>query len=112
MRKIFALTIALMLSVGAVFADEIKAVFVKYADGKITAKVDDKEKTFVVDTEAKFKIKTGKDGTEKEVSIVDVITNEKRGYKEGDKITLTVEKDKVVKVARERGEKGKKDKDK
>jgi hypothetical protein len=107
MRKIFALTIALMLSVGAVFADEIKAVFVKYADGKITAKVDDKEKTFVVDTDAKMKTK-GKDGAEKEVSIVDYITNEKRGLKDGDKVTLTVEKDKVVKVARERGEKGKK----
>lgn len=100
MRKIFALSIALMLSVGAVFADEIKAVFVKYEGGKITAKVDDKEKTFVVDTDAKMKF--GKQGAEKEVSIVDYITNEKRGLKEGDKVTLTVEKDKVIKVARER----------
>jgi hypothetical protein len=106
MRKIFALTIALMLSVGAVFADEIKAVFKKYADGKITVTVDDKEKTYEVDKDAKMKF--GKQGEEKEVSIVDYITNEKRGLKDGNKITLTVEKDKVVKVARERGEKGKK----
>jgi hypothetical protein len=97
MRKIVALSLALFLSVGALLAEEIKGVFKKYEDGKVTITVEDKEKTFPVDTEAKLKFK-GKDGTEKEVGLTDMM----KFMKEGTKVTLTVEKDKVIKVDRER----------
>jgi hypothetical protein len=99
MRKIVALTLALFLSVGAVFADEIKGVFVKFSDGKLTVKVDEKDKEFVVDTAAKVKIKD-KDKNEKEVPLTEVLTG--KGYKEGVKLILTVEKDKVVSVKKEK----------
>jgi hypothetical protein len=103
MRKIVALTLALFLSVGAVFADEIAAVFKKYEDGKLTVTVDEKDKTYAVDTAAKVKFKD-KDGNEKEVALTDSF----KRFKEGTKIKITVEGDKVTKVTGGKGGKDKK----
>ncbi|WP_020468031.1 hypothetical protein [Zavarzinella formosa] len=96
-RKFVAAGVAVVLAVGSVFAEEIKAVFVKNDDKTITVKVDDKEKTYQVDTAKKIKFKT-KDGEEKEITIVDGL----KRRKEGDKVTLTVEGEKVVGVKAER----------
>ena len=57
-----------MIAVGAVFAEEIKGTFVKFADGKLTIKVDDKEKEYKVPSDLKVKFK-GKDGEEKEFPV-------------------------------------------
>lgn len=99
-RKFVAASLALVLAVGSIFAEEIKGIFVK-ADGEsITVKVDDKEKTYKFSTnKIKIKIK----GEEKEVSVADTV----KRRKEGDKVTLTVDKDVVTSV---KGE-GKKKKD-
>jgi hypothetical protein len=88
-RKCFAAIIASMLVAGGLFAEDIKAVFKKFEDGKVTVTVDDKEKTYKVDPDAsvKFKFK----GEEKEVKLVDSF----KRYKEGTKVTLTI-KDNVV----------------
>ena len=85
-RKFFAAVVASMLVVGGLFADEIKGVFKKYDDGKVTISVDEKEKTYKVDKDAKVKVK-------KE----DVLLTEALGkWKEGQKATFTVEKDVVT----------------
>jgi hypothetical protein len=94
-RKFLAASVALVIVGGAVFAEEISAIFVKYADGKITVKVDDKEKTYDVDKDAKVKVGKG----QKEVSLPEAIER----FKEGSKVKLTVENNKVVKARRERG---------
>lgn|SRR5262245_36075313 len=94
-RKFLAALVALVIGVGAIFAEEIKAVFVKYDDGKLTVKVDDKEKTYEVDKDAVVKFK------DKEFPLTKALANEKI-YKEGTKVTITVEKDKVTKVVREK----------
>ena len=56
-RKFFAAIVASMLVVGGLFADEIKGVFKKFDDGKVTISVDDKEKTYKVDKDATVKVK-------------------------------------------------------
>lgn len=94
-RKFAAALVALVLAVGAVFADEVKAVFVKYADGKLTVKVDDKEKEYKVPADAKRK---GKDGVEEEVLLKDRFGKRK----EGDKVILTVEGDTLKNIERDR----------
>lgn len=94
-RKFLAALVALVIGVGAIFAEEISAIFVKYDEGKLTLKVDDKEKTFDVDKDAKMTIKIK--GEEKEVLLVDSL----KRYKEGRKVKVTVEKDKVTKVVPE-----------
>lgn len=100
MRKLCAAMVALMLAVGGIFADEIKGVFVK-SDGKeVTVKVDDKEKTFKIDEKAVMK-KKGKDGAEKEYNVGEALAKQK----EGAKLTLTVEKDKVTGFKGEGGKK-------
>ena len=43
-RKFFAAVVALTLVVGGLFADDIKGVFKKFEDGKVTVAVDGKEK--------------------------------------------------------------------
>ena len=92
-RKFAAALVALVIAVGSVFADEIKGTFVKFADGKLTLKVDDKEQEFKIPADLKQKRK-GKDGEEKEYVVADMLGK----VKEGTKITLTTEKDEVKNV--------------
>ena len=99
-RKFMAASLALVLAVGSIFAEEIKGVFVKADAESITIKEGDKEKTYKFST-AKVKIKIK--GEEKEIAVADTV----KRRKEGDKVTLTVEKDVVTSV---KGE-GKKKKD-
>ena len=65
-RKFAAALVALVIAVGSMFADEIKGTFVKFADGTLTLKVDDKDKEYKIPADLKVKYKT-KDGEEKEV---------------------------------------------
>ena len=95
-RKCFAAIIASMLVAGGLFAEDIKAVFKKFEDGKVTVTVDDKEKTYKVDPDASIKFKT-KGGDEKEVKLVDSF----KRYKEGTKVTLTIKDDVVTGAKRE-----------
>jgi hypothetical protein len=104
-RKFLAVVLGSMLAVGGLFADEIKGVFKKFEDGKLTfVDADGKEKTYKVDPDAKFKRK-GKDGTETEVEVTKMLQS--KFMKDGSKITVTVEKDMVTKVVPEFGRKKK-----
>jgi hypothetical protein len=96
-RKCAAALVALVIAFGAVFADEVKGTFVKFADGVLTIKVDDKNKEYKIPSD--LKIKRGKDGTETPAS--EVLAN----TKEGREVTLTVDGDKVTKVQLKRGKK-------
>ena len=97
-RKFAAALVALVITVGAVFAAEIKGTFVKFADGTLTIKVDDKEKEYKIPADLKGKRK-GKDRTEQEY-----LVSERLGKaKEGAEITLTVDGDKVTAVKMKRG---------
>ena len=82
------------------FADEIKGTFVKYADGKLTLKVDDKDKEFNIPADLKVKRKFGKDGEEKEIAVRDILSS--KFMKEGTKMTVTTDGDKVTDVKMER----------
>jgi hypothetical protein len=96
-RKFAAALVCLAIAVGAVFAEEVKGTFVKFADGKLTLKVDDKEKDYKIPDD--LKVKRGKDGTE-------VPASEALGKaKEGREITLTVDGSKVTNVKMGRGKK-------
>ena len=64
-RKFAAALVAVVIAVGAVFADEVKGTFVKFADGTLTLKVGDANKDYKIPADLKVKQKT-KDG-EKEV---------------------------------------------
>jgi hypothetical protein len=99
-RKFAAALVALAIAVGAVFAEEVKGTFVKFADGKLTLKVDDKEKEYKIPSDLKVKRKT-KDGEVKESSAADALSR----AKEGREITLTVDGDKVTNVKMGRGKK-------
>jgi Rieske Fe-S protein len=101
-RKFAAAVVALAIAVGAVFAEEVKGTFVKFADGKLTVKVDDKEKEYKVPSDLKVKFK-GKDGEEKEFPVSGMLGR----MKEGTKLTLEVDKDEVKSVKAERKGKGK-----
>jgi Rieske Fe-S protein len=96
-RKFAAALVALVIAVGAVFAEEIKGTFVKFADGKLTVKVDDKEKEYKVPSDLKIKRK-GKDGTETEVSASDALGK----YKEGAKMIIEEEGGTVKSFKRDR----------
>jgi len=96
-RKFAAALVALAIAVGAVFAEEVKGTFVKFADGKLTLKVDDKEKDYKIPSD--LKVKRGKDGTE--VPASDALAK----VKEGREITLTVDGDKVTNIKMARGKK-------
>ena len=95
-RKFAAAFVAMVIAVGAVFAEEIKAVFVKYADLKLTVTVDDKEKVYDVDKDATVKFK------DKEYPLTKALESGK-AFKEGTKMILTVEKDKVTSAKRDTG---------
>ena len=89
--------LAMVIAVGAVFAEEIKGTFVKFADGKLTIKVDDKDKEYKVSDDLKQKYKD-KNGDEKEFQVTKMFGK----MKEGTKLTLDVDKDEVKKVTREK----------
>jgi hypothetical protein len=91
-RKFAAALVALVIAVGAVFAEEIKGTFVKFADGALTLKVDDKDKEYKVPADLKVKYKSK--GEEKEA-----LASERLGRaKEGQQVTLTVDGGKVTDV--------------
>ena len=91
-RKFFAVLVALALIAGGLFADEIKGVFKKFDDGKVTVEVDGKAKTYKVSTTAKQKYK------KEDTLVTDILKN----WKEGDKGTFTVDNEEVTKVAKEK----------
>ena len=98
-RKFAAALVAVVIAVGAVFADEVKGTFVKFADGTLTLKVGDANKDYKIPADLKVKRKT-KDG-EKEV-----LASERLGKgKEGAEVTLTVDGDKVTDVKMKRAPK-------
>jgi hypothetical protein len=99
-RKFAAALVCLGIAVGAVFAEEVRGTFVKFADGTLTLKVDDKEKDYKIPSDLKVKRK-GKDGTETEMSAADALGK----AKEGREITLTVDGSKVTNVKMGRGKK-------
>jgi hypothetical protein len=99
-RKFAAALVALVIAVGAVFADEIKGTFVKFSGGTLTIKVDDKEKEYKIPSDLKVKYKD-KNGDEKEVPASARLEK----AKEGAEVTLTVDGDKVTDVKVKRAKK-------
>ena len=97
-RKFAAALVALVIAVGAVFAEEIRGTFVKFSDGKLTVKVDDKEKDYKVPSDLTVKFKN-KDGEEKEFPVSGMLSK----MKEGTKLKLEVDGDTVKKVGRDGG---------
>lgn len=91
-RKFAAALVALVIGFGAVFAEEVKGTFQKFADGKLTLKVGDKDKDYKIpaDLKIKFKVK----GEEKEALASDRLGK----AKEGQEVTLTVDGEKVTDV--------------
>ena len=96
-RKFAATLLALVFAVGAVFAEEIKGTFVKFADGKLTIKVDDKDKEFKIPADLTQKVKVK--GEEKEIKVSDMLSSPK--MKEGTKLVVVTDKDEVKSVKRE-----------
>ena len=96
-RKFAAALVAVVIAVGSIFAEEVKGTFVKFADGKLTIKVDDKEKEYKIPADLKIKRK-GKDGTETEVVVTDMLGK----AKEGTAYVLTVDGEKVTDIKRDR----------
>jgi hypothetical protein len=100
-RKCAAALVALVIAVGSIFADEVKGVFVKFADGTLTLKVDDKDKEFKIPADLKVKRKFK--GEEKEIEVSKMLQS--KFMKEGEtKLIVVTEGDKVtdVKVDRTR----------
>ncbi|HKA05764.1 MAG TPA: hypothetical protein VKD71_00810 [Gemmataceae bacterium] len=92
-RKFAAALVALAIATGSIFAEEVKGLFVKFSEGTLTLKVDDKDKDYKIPTDLKIKRK-GKDGTETEIAASDVLSK----TKEGREVTLTVDGAKVTGV--------------
>jgi len=99
-RKFAAALVALVIAFGAVFAEEVKGTLVKFADGTLTIKVDDKEKEYKIPADLKVKRKDRKTGEETETLASEVLSNEKA---KGREVTLTVDGEKVTKVEVKRG---------
>src|SRR5215831_17743856 len=99
-RKFAAALVALVIGFGAVFAEEVKGTFVKFADGTLTLKVDDKDKEYKIPADLKIKRKN-KQGEETEIAASDILGK----AKEGREITLTVDGSKVTDVKMKRGKK-------
>lgn len=57
-RKFLSAFVALVIAGGSIFAEEIRATFMKYSDGKVTVKVKDEEKSYTVDEKASIKVST------------------------------------------------------
>ena len=92
-RKFAAALLALVFAVGAVFAEDVKGAFVKFADGTLTIKVGDANKDYKIPSDLKIKYKD-KNGDEKEVSAADRLGK----AKEGAEVTLKVDGEKVTEV--------------
>jgi hypothetical protein len=92
-RKFAAALVAVVIAFGAVFAEEVKGTFVKFADGTLTLKVDDKDKEYKIPADLKIKRKN-KQGEETETPASEVLGK----TKEGRNVVLTVDGDKVTKV--------------
>jgi hypothetical protein len=95
-RKCIATVVALILAVGGLLAEDVKGIFKKYEDGKVTITVDDKDAkdgkkdvTYKVDPNAKTRIK-GKD------SKYPLTKAMSKNWKAGDAVTLTIDKDKEL----------------
>lgn len=99
-RKFAAALVAIVIAFGSVFAEEVKGTFVKFADGVLTIKADDKEKEFKIPSDLKVKRKFGKDGEEKEFVVADMLS---KFGKEGSKLTVVTDGDKVTDVKFDRG---------
>jgi len=95
-RKFAAALVALVIATGSIFAEEVKGAFVKFADGTLTLKVDDKEKDYKIPTDLKMKRK-GKDGTETEVAVTESLERMNKG-KFKPTVVLTVDGEKVTAV--------------
>ena len=104
-RKFAAVLVALTIAVGSIFADEVKGAFVKFADGTLTLKVDDKDKDYKIPSDLKVKFK-GKDGEEKEVPASESLDRMNKG-KFKPTVILTVDGDKVSGIKYEGKKKGK-----
>src|SRR5262249_46714859 len=80
-RKFTAALVALVIAVGSVFAEEVKGVFAKFADGTLTLKVDDKEKDYKIPADLKIKRKNFKTGEEEEIKAQDSLEKMQKGGK-------------------------------
>jgi hypothetical protein len=100
-RKFTAALVALVIAVGSVFAEEVKGVFVKFADGTLTLKVDDKEKDYKIPADLKYKRKNFKTGEEEEVNATESLERLQKGGKFKPTIILTVDGDKVTNMKTE-----------
>ncbi len=112
LRRFAAVAIVAVLALGAAFAEEVKGTFVKYSEGKLTLKVDDKEKEFTVPADLKVKRK-GKDGTETESNARESLEKMAKFMEKAPTkptIILDVEKDTVKSYKMEFGGKKKDDK--
>jgi hypothetical protein len=96
-RKFAAALTALAIAVGSVFAEEIRGTFVKFADGTLTLKVDDKDKDYKIPSDLKIKRKNFKTGEEEEVKAIDSLEKINNG-KFKPTVLLTVDGDKVTGV--------------
>src|SRR5262249_56356835 len=83
---------ALTIAFGSVFAEEVKGTFGKFADGKLTIKVDDKEKEYKIPADLKIKRKIK--GEESEVLATESL-NKLNDAKFKPTIVLDVDKDEV-----------------
>jgi hypothetical protein len=90
--KSLAVMITGLFCVGGLFAEEIKGVFKKFEDGKLTVDVNDEEKTYKVSPDTKFKRKTP-DG-EKEYDLAEALSS--KFLKDGTPIIVVVEKGRVL----------------
>src|SRR6476469_2972219 len=92
LRKFAAALVAVVIAAGSIFAEEVKGAFVKFADGKLTLKVDDKEKEYKIpaDLKVKYKVK----GEEKEALASDRLGK----AKEGREVTLSVDGENLTDV--------------
>jgi hypothetical protein len=93
-RKFAAALVALVLAVGAVFAEEVRGTFVKFADGTLTLKVDDKDKDYKIPSDLKVKRKNFKTGEEEETTATESLERINKG-KFKPTVVLTVDGDKV-----------------
>lgn len=95
-RKFAAAVVVMALTVGSVFAEEVKGMFVKFADGKLTLKVDDKEKEYTIPSDLKMKNRKGEEAPASES------LTKMNDSKFKPTVVLTVDGDKVSGVKYER----------
>ena len=101
-RKCFASILATILFISGLLAEEIKGVFKKFEDNKLTIiNADGKEETYKVDPDVKLKA-TKKDRTVVETPLIDVL--KKPAWKDRE-VVVSIEKDLVKMVAITAGKK-------